>query len=125
MISFPDSIKEVHKYQLENLINRDKHHPSVIFWSVANEAESQKPESDEYFKEITEHARSLDPTRMITAAINKPYDNCHLSQYLDIIMLNRYVSWYTNAGRLELIKNQILHEFTLFHEKYKRPMMIR
>jgi beta-glucuronidase len=42
LISFSESTLQVHKNQLESLINRDKHHPSVIFWSVANEAESQK-----------------------------------------------------------------------------------
>ena len=95
-----------------------------LYRSVANEAESTKPEADEYFKEITQFTRSLDPTRPITAAINKPFDTCHLSKYLDVIMLNRYVSWYSNAGRLELIRNQIKHEFNLFYSNYSRPMMI-
>lgn len=124
MISFEKSILEVHKKQLEALISRDKHHPSVIFWSIANEAESTKPEADEYFKELSQFTRQLDPTRLITAAINKPYDSCHLSQYLDIIMLNRYISWYSNSGRVELIKQQLKHEFDLFYSKYNKPLMI-
>lgn len=124
LISFNQSTLEVHKRQLETLISRDKHHPSVIFWSVANEAESQKPEAEEYFRQVTELARSLDHTRPITAAINKPFDGCYLSQFLDVIMLNRYIAWYSSSGSFELIKQQLLHEFELFHSKYRKPMMI-
>jgi len=122
--SFERSTLDVHKQQLEALISRDKHHPSVLFWSVANEAESQKPESDSYFKEVTDYVHSLDPTRLITAAINKQYNECKLTKYLDVIAINRYVAWYSNSGRLELIRNQINHELDLFFENYSKPIMI-
>ena len=39
-------------------------------------------------------------------------------------MLNRYIAWYSNSGSFELIKQQLLHEFELFHSKYDKPMMI-
>ena len=122
--SFSKSTLDVHKKQLKALISRDKHHPSVIFWSVANEAESTKPEADEYFKQITQFTRSLDHTRPITAAIAVKFNTCHLSQYLDVIMLNRYISWYSQTGRTELIRNQIVHEFDLFYTKFNKPLMI-
>lgn len=35
---------------LKELITRDQNHPSVIMWSLANEAESNKFEAIEYFK---------------------------------------------------------------------------
>lgn len=114
----------MHKRNLEDLISRDKHHPSVIFWSVANEAESQKPESEAYFREVTDLVRKLDPTRPVTAAINKQFDDCYLTQFLDVIMLNRYVAWYSNAGSLELVKSQLINQFENFHTKYRKPMMI-
>lgn len=121
--AFPQSTLEVHKQQLESLINRDKHHPSVLAWSVANEAETNEDESDFYFKEITEFTHSLDPNRPITAAINKNFDNCHLSKYLDFIMINRYVSWYSHSGSLELVRNQVNLEVDLFFQKFSKPIM--
>lgn len=45
-------------------------------------------------------------------------------QFLDVIMLNRYVAWYSSSGNFELVKQQLLHEFELFHAKYNKPMMI-
>lgn len=39
-----------HKEVMKELIHRDKNHPSVVMWSVANEPESQYEEADAYFK---------------------------------------------------------------------------
>jgi hypothetical protein len=68
-------------------------------------------------------ARSLDPSRLITAAINKQFDNCYLSQFLDVIMLNRYVGWYSNGGKLELVKGQLNHEFDMFHSRFNGNLL--
>lgn len=35
---------------LNELITRDQNHPSVIMWSLANEAHSDKNDSIEYFQ---------------------------------------------------------------------------
>jgi beta-glucuronidase len=34
---------------LEQLIHRDRNHPSVILWSVANEPRTQQQGAEEYF----------------------------------------------------------------------------
>lgn len=39
-----------HKNVMKELIHRDKNHPSVVMWSVANEPESQYDEAENYFK---------------------------------------------------------------------------
>ena len=41
---------EKHKKILKELIERDKNHPSVVMWSMANEPESQYEEANNYFK---------------------------------------------------------------------------
>src|SRR5690606_4465867 len=70
---------------IREMIARDKNHPSVIMWSVANEPHTSYPEARQAydrdftvaehpsrpaavasFKEQIELARSLDPTRPIT-----------------------------------------------------------
>lgn len=44
--------------RMERMIARDKNHPSVIMWSLGNEARS-----DEKFRQMAELARRMDPTR--------------------------------------------------------------
>ncbi|CAG2060467.1 unnamed protein product, partial [Timema podura] len=41
---------EVHKAMLQEMILRDKNHPSVIMWSLANEPRTDKPEAEDYFR---------------------------------------------------------------------------
>lgn len=51
------------------MIHRDKHHASVIMWSIANEPRTSKALSGNYFRDIAGYTRALDPTRPVTAAI--------------------------------------------------------
>lgn len=58
-----------HKSSIEQLIHRDKHHASVIMWSIANEPRTSKALSGNYFRDIAGYTRALDPTRPVSAAI--------------------------------------------------------
>jgi beta-glucuronidase len=49
-INFNDVTKKLHMQLLQELYNRDKNHPSVIMWSIANEPASDLPQSLPYFK---------------------------------------------------------------------------
>jgi len=42
---------------------------------------------------------------------------------MDILTLNRYSSWYSDSGHLELIQYQIYNEFEAFTKKYKKPIL--
>lgn len=57
-----------HKTSLSELVRRDKNHPSVIMWSLANEPRTQLQGADVYFKQIADHTKALDPTRPVTIA---------------------------------------------------------
>ncbi len=48
------------KDRLERMIQRDRNHPSVIFWSMGNEGGN-----GQHFDEIARLARSMDPTRLV------------------------------------------------------------
>lgn len=86
--------------QLRAMISRDKNRASVILWSVANET----PISDErleFLKRLATTARTLDNTRLITAALDtstedetgKHIDD-PLSAIVDVIGINSYCGWY-------------------------------
>ena len=86
--------------QLSEMIARDKNRAAVVIWSVANET----PLSDSrlsFLRNLVAHARSLDPTRLISAAMERRYLDATtqmiddpLGQYLDVLGCNEYVGWY-------------------------------
>jgi beta-glucuronidase len=86
--------------QLEELITRDRNRAAVILWSVANETPVSEPRNA-FLKSLIDSARSLDPTRLITAANERHYADPStqvvddpLGQYLDVLGCNEYVGWY-------------------------------
>jgi beta-galactosidase len=60
-----------HKRDLEDMLLRDRNHPSIFMWSIGNEvAEQRSPEAGKISKELVSIVRGLDPTRPITSACN-------------------------------------------------------
>jgi beta-glucuronidase len=97
-----DSTREVHAQAIRELIARDKNHPSVVLWSIANEPESQTQGAEDYFRPLFDVAREADPTRPV-GFVNvglAPHGRCRVSQFADVLMLNRYYGWYENTGDL-------------------------
>ena len=45
-----DATREVHAQAIRELIARDKNHPSVVLWSIANEPESDTEGAEAYFR---------------------------------------------------------------------------
>lgn len=86
---------------LHEMIRRDRDKASVILWSVANETQAN-PTRTEFLEKLVKEAHSLDPTRLVTAALlqpNNPGDlkilNDPLAQALDVIGMNEYIGWYS------------------------------
>ncbi len=87
---------------LADIISRDQNRACVIIWSIGNETPVIK-ERTEFMKNLALKARSLDPTRLISAAMEIHVDpeepfiyhiNDPLGEYLDVIACNEYVGWY-------------------------------
>jgi len=95
------AVLENAKAQLAGAILRDQNRAAIIIWSIANETPIN-PVRDAVLKSLSEHARSLDSTRLISAASDKwqRMDADHmawndpLGEYLDVIGLNEYIGWY-------------------------------
>jgi beta-glucuronidase len=104
-----------HKYSIEQLIHRDRNHPSVVMWSIANEPRTSQINSDQYFGEIAKYTKRLDPTRPITAAIAVDMKMDQAAQHLDIVSFNRYNAWYQNAGKLNMVTGNVLREAREWH----------
>ena len=95
------AILENAKSQLHDAVMRDENRAAIVFWSIANETPIN-PARNAVLKALSEYARSLDPTRLISAASDKSQRvdannmalNDPLGEYLDVIGLNEYIGWY-------------------------------
>jgi beta-glucuronidase len=98
-----DRTREVHAQAIRELVARDKNHPSVVLWSIANEPESDTEGAERYFQPLFELTRELDPTRPVgfVNVMLAPYGKCRVSQFGDVLMLNRYYGWYVYTGELD------------------------
>jgi len=82
---------EMHKKDLQDLILRDRNHPSVIIWSIGNEILEQWDSTGTAIaKELAGYVRELDTTRPITSACNDPKPSNFIirSEALDLIGYN-------------------------------------
>jgi beta-glucuronidase len=99
--------KEHHAQMIRELIARDKNHPSVVMWSIANEPASEEEGAYEYFQPLVQLARDLDPQRrpvtIVTQMKATPETN-KVSDLVDVLALNRYYGWYVQGGQLGTAK---------------------
>ena len=74
--------------QLETLIRRDRNHPSVILWSIGNEEPQQGTERGAHIARTMKRlCNDLDPTRLITAAMDNGYGE-GITEVIDVMGFN-------------------------------------
>lgn len=97
-----DDTQRVHAQVIRDLIARDRNHPSVVLWSIANEPESDTQGAEDYFRPLFDVARQADPTRPVgfVNVMLAPHGACRVSQFGDVLMLNRYYGWYVDTNDL-------------------------
>ena len=114
---------DVYKKQLSELIHRDKNHPCIIMYSLANEANTHEEGAIPYFEGVFAHARSLTDLPLmiveyVAAEVNRV---AHLA---DVIGINRYHAWYSDFGDLSLIDAQIRHSITSYLDRFHKPVIL-
>ncbi|OQA15162.1 MAG: Beta-glucuronidase [Chloroflexi bacterium ADurb.Bin360] len=126
--------------QIEEMIARDKNHPAVVMWCVANEPmhagvgvgaigesrqdieEANLPGKRFLDTEIT-RARELDSTRPVTlvTVMGGPQnwmENC------DVICMNRYWGWYTLGGQLDIARMLLEGELDQVWGRFHKPIIM-
>lgn len=114
-------LKKNHLNQVEEMILRDKNHPSVFAFSLFNEPETTSDASREYFSDIFDWARKLDPQhRPLTGALekNSSPEKCKCYPLLDFVCLNRYYGWYISGGpEIEDAMEEFVQEMKAWEDK--------
>ena len=114
---------ELCRQYTNELIVRDKNHPSVIAWSLANEPHSNRPAAEPFFRNLHELANSLDTTRPITVVTTVGITETAYS-FLDFMCLNRYYGWYTDPGQLDVACERLSAELDALYERYHKPLIL-
>ena len=107
----------------QEMISRDKNHPSVIMWSLANEPHSRRPEAKAFFRTLYDLAKRLDATRPVTIVSHVGIDEESFA-FLDLLCLNRYYGWYTQSGQLEEALPLLSDELDALHARFSKPLMV-
>ncbi|KAF2368565.1 Glycoside hydrolase family 2 catalytic domain [Trinorchestia longiramus] len=121
---FQASLQARHIAVMKEFILRDRNRPGVVMWSVGNEPKSSQAMAADYFKAVVNASKIDDPTRPVTAVLSESVTADLAAQALDVIWVNRYYSWYTDTGHLEIIQRQTISEFENWHLLYGRPVGI-
>ncbi|CAF0905037.1 unnamed protein product [Rotaria sp. Silwood1] len=114
-----------HKQVVTEMINRDRNHPSVLMWSLANEPKSDAPEAKAYFSALANFTRPIASGRPITYVISASYNGDQGIQFFDMICVNRYFGWYSQSGRLDQIPSLVSQELANWRHRFlNKPILM-
>lgn len=94
---------------MEEMIDRDLHHPSILFWSVHNEIDTRSRQAYDLSVKLTELVRSKDRSRLVAYATMHPMEDICLGMF-DVIGINYYGGWYNGHVDFETM-------LETFHER--------
>jgi beta-glucuronidase len=108
---------------VRELVTRDKNHPSVILWSVANEPHSKPPHAKPFFRELYAEAHALDGTRPVTLVSTIGLAE-EAFEFCDVVCMNRYFGWYTQGGDISAGMRLLSEDLDALHREYGKPLIL-
>jgi beta-glucuronidase len=119
---------EHHQDVLKDMIARDKNHPCVVMWSLANEAATEEDGAYEYFKPLADLTKNTDPQSrpvMIVTFSGSSIERDQIADIVDVLGFNRYYGWYEYSGELDVAKVMLRAELEAWRKRYpQKPMMM-
>ncbi|MCO8240405.1 beta-glucuronidase [Streptococcus suis] len=120
--------KEAHELVIDELIARDKNHPSVVMWVVANEPAGHEKGARAYFEPLIQRMRDRDPSGRPVTLVNimtATPDKDEVMDLVDVVCLNRYYGWYVAHGDLKAAEKGLRQELETWQKLYSdKPILI-
>ena len=118
-------VAETHRQVLCDMIARDKNHPCVVMWSLANEPDTEDEQAYDYFMPLYRLAHECDPqSRPVTTVVcNNNYVRDRVAPAMDVICANRYYGWYIFGGDLDAAQQAMRAEMAYF-SRFGKPFII-
>ncbi|MBI1763276.1 MAG: beta-glucuronidase [Acidobacteria bacterium] len=120
--------------QIAELVARDKNHPSVIMWCVANEPMAGNPlagggspkateAGKQFFSKMYAQTRQLDASRPVTmvGVMNGPPEWLGI---FDVVSINRYYGWYALGAKLDQAEQALEKELDALNQAFGKPVII-
>ncbi len=140
-VRFPERLRMCLQ-QIDEMIARDKNHPAVVMWCVANEPmpagisvgasgaggydpvyeEANLPGKQFLDAEIA-HVRELDTTRPVTIVTVGGGPQNWMEQ-CDVICMNRYHGWYSLGGQLDKARQALEAELDQVWDRFHKPIIM-
>lgn len=122
---------ERHKQALTELVERDANRPSVVSWSLVNEANLwsephyRNEASRRYFRAVYDHVKGLDGTRPVISVVIPAHgaDDPAL-EACDVVGINRYYGWYTEPADLAHAAERLDAELDQLYERHGKPILL-
>lgn len=118
--------RAAHLQVLREMIARDKNHPSIVSWSLANEPNTADAGARDYFVPVVALARELDPTRPLCFAnvggATPELDT--VTDLFDLVCLNRYYGWYVDTADLVSAAAHLADELQGWSDKHGKPIIM-
>lgn len=121
---YTDEILLKAKGVIKELISRDKNHPSVIMWSLANEPNVNSEAGERFFREMAETARNSDQSRPLTYAAHLEPENNRGMKHYDVVCINKYYGWYMGPGDIDGTLSEFSKCMDRFYEAFEKPMIL-
>ena len=114
-----------HRQAIGELITRDRNHPCVIAWSIANEPDTAEEAARPYFAPLVAATRELDPTRPVCFAnvATAPPEADVVTDLFDLICVNRYFGWYADTGDLAAAERDLEDELRAW-ARHGKPIVV-
>ncbi|MFN8475389.1 MAG: beta-glucuronidase [Anaerolineae bacterium] len=125
--------------QIEELVARDKNHPSVVMWCVANEpmprslglaglagggpADPAEAPGKAMLDTMLARAREMDPTRLVTIVTVMGGPTSWMEK-CDVICMNRYWGWYVLGGELDKARANLEQELDGVWQQFHKPIIM-
>ena len=122
---FSQTTLEHHKVVIAKMISRDRKHPSVLMWSLANEPLSEAPEAKPYFSALANFTMPIAAGRSIIFVMSAAYNKDQCIQFFGTICVNRYFGWYDQSGRLDQISPLVSAELANWRQMFpNKPILV-